>query len=239
MVSVIFSVSITMYAISSFKKTYSLKYRVEFENLPEGIVVSDHSQTFIDVRVDCSYIVSGTSFFRENNKTVQVKLPENLSPLISFDMMNAEYNTPPFCSVISVSPRFITFEFERVVSRVVDVKPDIVGGVPDGYSYSIHVEPKKVVISGPESEIRGRNYVYTEMVDIQGRHETFSIEVPLSKIGNRVKIIPETVKVYVRIKRGGVKEKDGERESGERFSPDEQGDRKQTEEGEEANLNEK
>lgn len=202
-VAFIFSLSISVYTALTLRNSYSLKYRIVFENMPDGFTVSNLRDTFIDVNLSCPYIMSGTSFFRKNDRSVKVKLPDNFSPILNLDMMNEKYDIPPLCSILSVSPRFITFEFERVVSRVVQVKPDIVGSLPEGYTYSVSVEPERVIISGPESEIRGKEFIFTEIVDIEGRKDSFSIEVPISKFSSSVKIAPETVKVFVDIKKKG------------------------------------
>jgi len=116
---------------------------------------------------------------------------ENLDVVLEIDCPQILYS-----ALQENKNKTISIKFEKSV-RVV---PDIVGNVPDGYIVSVSVYPQYVNISGPEDELKGRDRIFTDMIDIQGRTSDFSIEVPIYKTGN-IKVYPQTATVFVSIKK--------------------------------------
>ncbi len=200
-VSIIFAISITIYSVQSFRRTYTINYTIQVRALPSDIILSSLGSDVVRADYSCSFIVSDTDFVRNRDRTLIVEFSHSLFPMTNLNVERLIQDKHPFCKLENVSPKFIILEFERLISKRMKVVPDVIGRVPDIFSYSVTVYPDEVNVTGPESVLRGRESIFTEVVDIQGRSETFSIIVPISKIDGRIEVIPETVEVTVNITR--------------------------------------
>jgi hypothetical protein len=199
-ISVFFALSITAYSIFAFRSNYSVRYGIVVEGLSQDIVLKEKNLELV-AELDCPQILYPR--LQNKNRTISVMFERKFFPVYNInaeELMSKKIKVPPLCNLKSISPKFITLEFERIVQRTVRVVPDIVGNVPDGYEVSVSVHPQYVNISGPEDELKGKDRIFTDMIDIQGRTSDFSIEVPLYKTGN-LKVYPQTVTVFVKIRK--------------------------------------
>jgi hypothetical protein len=199
-ISVFFALSITAYSIFAFRSNYSVRYSIVVEGLSQDIVLKEKNLELV-AELDCPQILYPR--LQNKNRTISVMFERKFFPVYNInaeELMSKKIKVPPLCNLKSISPKFITLEFERIVQRTVRVVPDIVGNVPDGYEVSVSVHPQYVNISGPEDELKGKDRIFTDMIDIQGRTSDFSIEVPLYKTGN-LKVYPQTVTVFVKIRK--------------------------------------
>jgi hypothetical protein len=199
-ISVFFALSITAYSIFAFRSSYSLRYSIVVEGVSEDIVLKEQNLELV-AELDCPQILYPR--LQNKNRTISVMFEKKFFPVYNInaeELMSKKIKVPPLCNLKSISPKFITLEFERIVQRTVRVVPDIVGNVPDGYEVSVSVHPQYVNISGPEDELKGKDRIFTDMIDIQGRTSDFSIEVPLYKTEN-LKVYPQTVTVFVKIRK--------------------------------------
>jgi hypothetical protein len=200
-ISLFFALSITAYSLFAFRGNYNIRYSIVVENIPQNVILKQENLDVV-LEIDCPQILY--SVLQENkNKTISIKFEKNFLPAYSInlqELLSKNFIAPPLCKLVNVSPKFITLEFEKIVQRSVRVVPDIVGNVPDGYIVSVSVYPQYVNISGPEDELKGRDRIFTDMIDIQGRTSDFSIEVPIYKTGN-IKVYPQTATVFVSIKK--------------------------------------
>lgn len=200
-ISLFFALSITTYSLFAFRSNYTIRYNIVIEDMPQNVILKQENLDIV-VEMDCPQILY--SSLRENkNKNISIKFEKNFLPVYSInlqELLNKKGITPPLCRLTNLSPKFVTLEFEKIVQRRVRVIPDIVGNVPDGYVVSVSVYPRYVNISGPEDELKGRDRIFTDMIDIQGRTSDFSIEVPIYKTGN-IKVYPQTATVFVSIRK--------------------------------------
>ncbi len=200
-ISLFFALSITAYSLFTFRGNYTIRHSIVVENIPQNVILKQENLDVV-LEIDCPQILY--SVLQENkNKTISIKFEKNFLPVYSInlqELLSKKFIAPPLCKLVNVSPKFITLEFEKIVQRSVRVVPDIVGNVPDGYIVSVSVYPQYVNISGPEDELKGRDRIFTDMIDIQGRTSDFSIEVPIYKTGN-IKVYPQTATVFVSIKK--------------------------------------
>lgn len=181
-VALLFASLSVIYSVFVIRFDYDLLYKVELVNLPQGFHPVQKNLNF-SVRYSCSHILMG---ILKNDRTVnvQVDVTSNLirSVIFLLNIDTSELVKPiPFCSVSSVSPKIINVEFQRMYSKYLRVLPDIVGNVPDNYFYSFSVSPPYVMATGLEGKLKERDVIYTEIIDIQGRFQDFSIRIPLRK----------------------------------------------------------
>jgi YbbR domain-containing protein len=156
----------------------SLDLRVAYTDVPEGLVVVEQSATEVNVRVRASraalrrlrgnltsYVVS-LAGVKEGTAQVPV-LPENL-PL------------PRGATISARSPSLLVFRTESVVSKLVQVRPDVGGNLPQGYALrAVRVVPGQVEVAGARTSVRRMRDVPTQRVDISQLRATTTVEAPL------------------------------------------------------------
>jgi YbbR domain-containing protein len=156
----------------------SVDLRVVAADVPESLVVVEQSAFEVNVRVRASraalrrmqsqlstYVVS-LAGVKEGTAQVPV-LPENL-PL------------PRGATITARSPSLLVFRTESVVSKLVDVRPDVGGELPHGYALrSVSVLPNRVELAGARTSVRQMREVSTQRVDISQLRGTTTVEAPL------------------------------------------------------------
>ncbi|MDR1588519.1 MAG: hypothetical protein LBS57_13780 [Treponema sp.] len=79
---------------------------------------------------------------------------------------------------ISVDPMEISLELDRKVSKYVSLTAGLQGNVESGYDFiSYTLTPTQVVIDGPMNIVGAISELYTDVVDLEGRKEDFSVMV--------------------------------------------------------------
>ena len=82
-------------------------------------------------------------------------------------------NQPPGLEVRQITPARINLRLERTASRIVSVRPLVVGEPAEGYEVSdIRVVPSEVVITGPQSNVEAVSTATTETVNIEDHNST-------------------------------------------------------------------
>jgi hypothetical protein len=197
-ISVVFASSITIFSSLTFKREISTKYRVKVESVSENIILSPDSTKYVEVNLECPHLISENLVKRP--KEIKIDLKGERYSSVQIDVDEIKIDKPALCKIKEINPKTIYLNLERKISKELEVVPDIVGRVDDKYSVSVTVVPKYVKAVGPENELKGKNKAYTEMIDIQGKMQDFSLEVPLYKINNSVNFFPQVVTVFVKIR---------------------------------------
>jgi YbbR domain-containing protein len=161
----------------------SLDLRVAYVDLPEGLVVVDQSATDVNVRVrasraalrrvqsDLSSYVISLAGVSEGTAQFPV-LPENL-PL------------PRGATIIARSPSVLVFRTESVISKVVQVRPDLAGELPRGYALrGVRVVPGEVEVAGARTSVRRMREIPTQRLDISDLRATTTLQAPLLLVPN-------------------------------------------------------
>jgi hypothetical protein len=103
-------------------------------------------------------------------------------------------------SVIRVSPARVTLVLERVISKDVPVKAVITGNPANGFDlYKATVQPERVRISGPRSEIEPMKEVATQPVSIAGLDHSFQTMVNFDLQNDDIHTSPVAVGVNVEV----------------------------------------
>jgi len=105
--------------------------------------------------------------------------------------------------VLAIDPAWIDLHFEPLEHRNVAVEPLLTGEPAPGFrvtANSVHVEPAKVDVSGPASQVRKLDAIKTAAVDVAGAdhdvHTSARIQVPP---GRTLRVAPEDVTVNVHL----------------------------------------
>jgi YbbR domain-containing protein len=87
---------------------------------------------------------------------------------------------PTGLSVVSITPRTLKVAFEQKIDRAVEVTPVVAGRPLHGYEVKSYVAtPATVRARGAKGVIKTLDALRTREIRVDGRSESFSIEVPL------------------------------------------------------------
>ncbi|GEM_PF-863175 len=200
LIALLFSVFSVIYSVFAIRFDYRLNYRLKLVNIPEGFILASKDISF-SATYKCSHILKGI-LKDQDVIDIDYSIPSqevrNYVFFVNLDVWDIVKDIP-FCNVESVSQKIISIELQRLYSKLLRVLPDIVGDIQSDYSYSFSVDPPYIIASGPESKLRDKDIVYTELVDIQGRKQDFSIRIPLRK-EEGLKFDKDVVTVFFKIK---------------------------------------
>jgi len=101
-------------------------------------------------------------------------------------------------TVIRISPNTVNLKLEKIKEIMLDVEPDIVGVVKEGFKMGEwRVDPPRVLIQGPESKLKEGYIVRTSPIDISELTLTTKFEVDLILPNPYVRLASSRAKVEV------------------------------------------
>ncbi len=84
---------------------------------------------------------------------------------------------PPGLRAVDVQPNVVQFHLEKRRTKIVAIRPRVVGDLPEGYKLEkTELTPERLEISGPESSLTKIPAVSTEPIDVQGHTASFTTE---------------------------------------------------------------
>lgn len=172
---------------------------VYFENISDDIVL------IRDYLYEVNVQLSGPQKILKNLKRDDVEVSINLKdkeigkhsiPLEGY------IKVPDEVIIEDTQPRTIEFRIERKISKVLAIKPTVVGSPVEGYEIQrIKTEPSVTSVEGPESELSGVYSIFTDPIDITGKSDSVISTVQLVPNSGYVKIKrKKEVKVTVEIR---------------------------------------
>lgn len=172
--------------------------------IPLEIVVSKGMTISNEVPDEVTFTLSGPRAFLKrldpDDLMIQMDL-RNIEPgFVTLRVRPSMLDVPKGVRVLQYSPSYVTPRLETLVRKKVRVNVSIMGSPPKGYRVvSVKVSPKVISINGPESIIKRIDEVKTEMISLDQKRKSFTIEVPLRKSIKRKKIRKSIEKVTVTI----------------------------------------
>jgi YbbR domain-containing protein len=142
----------------------TLRVRLEPENLPPGLVITNQGAEHAEVRV------SGPGVILSGIDVKRMRTPLDLAgvrPGIATYAINPKmFQLPRKVEVLRVTPAQVSLHVDRMSRRLLPVRLERRGEVPPGYAViSVEVSPDKVEVSGPAMKLEGLRAVATETID--------------------------------------------------------------------------
>ena len=136
-------------------------------NEPEDLVVTDQNTDTINIRV------RATNAALRRLSVAELSYPVDLSGAHAgttvHEVEPAALNLPRGVQIVSRSPASIDFTLERRSSRALKVRADLDGEPALGFALGeVTVDPTRLRISGPRSEVLRLSEVLTETIDVAG-----------------------------------------------------------------------
>jgi YbbR domain-containing protein len=172
---------------------------VALHGLPDDMVVTEQSETEINIRVQ------GSRATLRNVTSNSMEYPLNLEGVKSgpaiYDVEASHIEAPRGIKVVSRSPARIDLLIEPRGRKNVRIRPDVEGDPADGFVVGdVVVEPERVWLTGARSDVLRLSEVVTETVELTGLAESLEKQVRLSLGGGHVwleKDQPVTIRVQI------------------------------------------
>ena len=130
----------------------------------------------------------------------RIALPEGRTGEIGVEVKPEHLNLPRDIRLIAITPPVVSAVIDRIRHRLVQIRPNITGSPAPGYRMGeVTANPRTVEVEGAESEVRGIEAIPTEPVDVEGKRESFSEQVPLAGTGRPTVLPTKNVLVDVRV----------------------------------------
>ena len=161
----------------------SLDLRVAYTDLPEGLVVVEQSAFEVNVRVRASR--AALRRMQSDLSTYVVSLAGVKEGTAQFSVLPENLPLPRGAMPVARSPSMLVFRTESVVSKLVHVRPDVGGELPEGYALrAVRVVPGQIEVAGARTSVRRMQEVPTQRVDISQLRGTTTVEAPLLFVPN-------------------------------------------------------
>jgi YbbR domain-containing protein len=177
----------------------NLTITLETHNTPQGMELVKKPLDKIDVTIKAPnrYIDQITP----TNVVAKLNL-ENASVVQEDYALNETMISIPAgakATVIRISPNTVNLKLEKTKQIMLEVEPDFVGEVKEGYKMVWRVVPDQVLIQGPESKLKEDYIVRTSPIDISELTLSTEFEVDLILPNPDVRLASSQAKVIVTI----------------------------------------
>lgn len=174
---------------------------LSFQNVPAELVIVDKTVDEVNVRVRGSRAALRNVSPGAMEYRIDVSGAKPGAADFEIEEFQLASQLPRGAQIVSRSPSNLEVKFERRGTKVVRVRADLDGEVPEGFVLAaVEVEPDRVRISGARSEVLRLSEVITEPLVLGGQTESFERELRLSAGARNAWVEePSSVRVRVRI----------------------------------------
>jgi YbbR domain-containing protein len=156
----------------------TLTVALETRNTPASLEIVEKSASTVDITV------------RAPSRILNQISPSTLSARLDLEratIYQQEYplnktmiSLPPGADVIEIRPNKVQIKLEGTKEASLEVHPSVRGKVAAGFRIAkIEVDPKEVVVRGPESKVKSKDHVVTAPVDVTNLAKTADFEVDI------------------------------------------------------------
>jgi YbbR domain-containing protein len=196
--AVLLSVFLWFFVTSRGQSEITLDIPLEFKNIPADIGLVNTSVKTVSVTV------RGHERPMKNLKASDVRVYVDLSKAKKgedvFSVTKEDIKLPYALTVMNISPSTVKIKLDETDSKIVPVKPVLIGEPRNGFFVSsIRVEPKTVVVKGLKSDLRKVSVLKTEPLDITDSNKKMTQELNIDTAGANVTPDVNTVKVTINV----------------------------------------
>ncbi|RLB68206.1 MAG: YbbR-like domain-containing protein [Deltaproteobacteria bacterium] len=196
-ISLAFAIILWFFVMGESRMEVTHIVPLEYESLPEGLMIASEVPTSVSLRISGPRALQGNLSPADISLTVDLK--DLSAGVTSFKRLEESLNIPKGLKITRISPSYVDVKLEKVRDRKVPVRVVLTGDPAIGFIVKTSkATPKKVTVSGAESELKGVSEVVTEGIDLTNVQESFSQTVAISYIGNYTDL-KETKTVEVQV----------------------------------------
>lgn len=188
------------------EKTLTLS--LEVQNTPPNMELVEKPQPpLIDVKIRAprSLINNITS----DNVYAVLNLEKASLQQEEYPLNESMISIPSGAEVIEIRPSQVNLKLEKSIEIMLDVEPDIIGIVKEGFKIGgWRVDPPQVLVKGPESKLKDTYKVRTSPIDISEITQTTEFEADLILPNPDVSLASSKTKVKVIVQIQEIETKD-------------------------------
>ncbi len=183
------------------EKTFSektLTIPLETHNIPPDMELVEKPDPTVDVTIRAPNRmineISAVNVFAKLNLSRATVYQQE------FPLNETMISIPTGAEVVRISPATVRLKLERTTQVSLDIAPNIIGEVREGYGVAkIEVSPPRVLVKGPESKFGPKDKVSTSPVDISGLAASTDVEADLILPKPELRLASPRAKVRVRV----------------------------------------
>lgn len=143
----------------------TLRVRLDLENLPSGMVVTNPVPDYVELRVAGSGLI--LSSIDPKSLHVALDLSGVRPGVATYSLGPKDFPLPRKVDVERVSPSRVSLHIDRLSVRTLPVRLDRRGELKEGLRLArVEIEPDEVRVSGPRSRLAAVRVVETRAVDL-------------------------------------------------------------------------
>ncbi len=200
LISLAFALLLWFFVVGEEKAEISISLPLELVNIPSGLVIANDIPSSINVRVYGPRSMIRALAVQGILKVIDLRdtAPGNITVHITPNSLPL----PAGVRAMRIEPSNIEIVLEPLLRSNFLVKPVFTGSVARGYKIlKVDVHPSRVILSGPEKEIKSLEEIKTLPVDLSGASGTIVREVGLDL--QALHVVPggdvESIKVTIYI----------------------------------------
>ena len=166
-ISILIATALWLAVSSEPPSEVAFNVAIVFQNMPEDLEISSQNIPSAQVRV------RGPERLVRRLQASDVHEEIDLAGMKpgerTFDLNKSQVSVPDKLEAVQIVPSQIHLLFDRRTTRIVPVRPRVVGTFVSGYSIAqIKSDPENVEISGPKKSVDGVESAITDPIDISG-----------------------------------------------------------------------
>ena len=196
--AVLISLLLWFFITSKGQSEMTVNIPLEFKNVPADMGIVETSTKSVNVTV------RGHERLMMSLKPSDVRVYADLSRAVRGDdvffVNRDDIKLPYALKVRNISPSTVRVKLDETVSKVVPVRPVLIGQPGTGFVLSsVTVEPNKVTIRGLKSDLAKIRSIRTEPLDITDAAKPISQEVDIDTAGANFTPDSDSVRLMIRI----------------------------------------
>lgn len=186
------------YFVTTNVSTLTLAVPIEIRNAPEAKVLLSAVAAQAQVKVSGpTFMVSSLA---ASPPAFKVKVPPDTQNRYVQVLKGEDLDLPPAIQVLGIEPREVELSFDDKVTREVPVEVPQIGVLDESLKLeSIVVDPSRVVVTGPRTQLQRVTRVETYPVDLREIKGDTRQELPLRKPGPSLALSHELVLARLRV----------------------------------------
>jgi YbbR domain-containing protein len=174
--SIMLAAGLWLAVASSPLSEVALNVAIIFRNMPPDLEISSQNVPMVQIRVRGPERV--VRALQSSDVHAEIDLSGMKPGEHSFDLTKA-IGVPDRLEVAQVVPSEVRIQFDTRATRLVPVRPRVVGTFPPGYHLvAVQSDPDRVQIVGPTNEIDAVDAAVTDPVDITGVLDSLTVARP-------------------------------------------------------------
>ena len=198
--SVLIATGISFYVSSDTNSSVvGFSVPIELKNLPQNqVLVSPRApQAQVSIKGP-AFLVSRIA---TQKKTFKVSVPDGATNQFTLPLSAKDLGLNPEVRILSIEPPSLSVTLDKLVKKDVQVKVRRIGELPQGSRMAdVEIQPARIILEGPDHEVRNIRVVETEPVDVSNVHETLERELKIIlPPGTLSTVKPESVNYSIKI----------------------------------------